>query len=131
MKTMPATRSGWLAPRSSDRSAPRDSGTSTARPAAGASSTASPSATQSGAVAVGDPGQSLELDPLVERHHQADQRIHRVCVGLEAVLGGGLDERLGQQLAPLRVDSRDALADLGAVPAERLELEPDLRIARA
>ena len=35
-----------------------------------------------------DPRQSLELDPLVERHHQADQRIHRVGVGLEAVLGG-------------------------------------------
>ena len=47
MNTILSTRSGWLAASSSDRSAPRDSDTSTARSVPVASITASASAANS------------------------------------------------------------------------------------
>ena len=72
-----------------------------------------------------DPRQSLEDDPLVEGDHERDQRVQR---HLDAVALVRLGERLGQHGAPFGVHVRDALAQLRAVPGERLQLEPDLLV---
>jgi hypothetical protein len=76
-----------------------------------------------------DTRQPLDLDALVERHHEADPRLERDPRTVEPVPLDGRLERLEQHLPPLGVDARHALADVGPVPPQRLQLEPDLRIA--
>ena len=72
-----------------------------------------------------DAAEPLDDDPQVERHHERDERLER---HLDAELAMRLLECLGEHRAPLGVHAREALAQVGLVPRERLQLEPDLLV---
>ena len=72
-----------------------------------------------------DAAEALDDDPDVERHHERDERLER---HLDPELAVRLGERLGEHGAPLGVHAREALAQPGVVPGERLQLEPDLLV---
>ena len=76
-------------------------------------------------VAVLEPPQPFEDDPLVEGDHERDERVER---HRDPVLLARLRERLGEDRAPFVVNASDALLELGPVPGERLQLVPDLLV---
>src|SRR3990172_6136611 len=61
-----------------------------------------------------NPGEPLEDDPLVDRHHERDQGVEW---HLDSQLVARRGEGLGQDGAPLPVDSRDPLAKVRAGPS--------------
>jgi hypothetical protein len=76
-------------------------------------------------VAVLEPPQPFEDDPLVEGDDERDERVqrHRDPVALLR-----LRECLGEDRAPLVVNVSDARAELLPVPGERLQLVPHLLV---
>ena len=76
-----------------------------------------------------DSRQPVRLDAQVEGVDQRDPRLERKALAVEPVLVDGARERLGEHGPPLGAHPRHALADVGPVPAQRLQLEPDLRVA--
>ncbi len=71
------------------------------------------------------PREPLEHDPLVERVHERDQRLERQ---LEPELLADGSEGLAEDGAPLGVHPCERLVQLGPVPGECLQLEPDLLV---
>ena len=69
--------------------------------------------------------QPVEHDPLVERVDERDQRLER---DVEPELGADGRKGLAQDGTPLRVYPHEPLAELGPVPGQGLQLEPDLLV---
>ena len=72
-----------------------------------------------------DSGQPVEHDPLVERVDERNQRLER-HVECELVADGR--KGFAQDGTPLRVHVHEPLAELGPVPGQGLQLEPDLLV---
>jgi hypothetical protein len=72
-----------------------------------------------------DAGQSLHDDPEVERDHQGDESVER---HVDSELFTWCCERFRQHGSPLCVDRLQSITQVGTVPRERLELEPDLLV---
>src|SRR6185312_7367734 len=75
--------------------------------------------------------QPLEQKALVELRDQRRPALGREQAVLELVLLDCLGERVTKHGAPAVGDALQALAQLGLIPGERLQLSPDLGVARS
>src|SRR5947208_1738802 len=71
----------------------------------------------------------LEEQAGVEGRNQGDERVGREGCAREVELVLSAREGVAEDLAPLQVDLGDPLLELRAIPSDRVQLGPDLRVA--